>query len=145
MGGIIRGSPSWNLREWVPGQKEMVIQFPEIYHKKKTWWRKTDGFLQFKPNKETTLTLVLTNKREGLIECRLSWPMETVYIKVLTTFVKKRNRSDIKKDTHVTVSNCVPCQLLKAKHTRTHRHFRTKVFILPEQAVDVTSTKSPKA
>ena len=37
----------------------------------------------------------------------------------------------MKKDTRKIVTSCAPCQLLKAKRARAHRHFRAKVFCTP--------------
>jgi len=131
LGGIIRGSPRWNLKEWVPDQEKMVTQFPKIYPKRKIWKRKTDGFLLFKPDEETTLALVPTDKREELTVRQHHDLCHAGYNKVYRALVKHWHWPTMKKDIRSIVTNCAPCQLLKAKRMRAHRHFRAKVFCTP--------------
>ena len=65
--GIIKDSPKWNLKKWIPGQEKMIQNHPEVYPKEKIWQRTTDGFLIYKPNEETTLAIVPPDYREELI------------------------------------------------------------------------------
>ena len=69
--------------------------------------------------------------REGLIVRQHHDLCHAGYKKVQSALVKHWHWPDMKKDIRTTVDNCAPCQLLKAKRMRAHRHFRAKVFCTP--------------
>ena len=51
--------------------------------------------------------------------------------KVYSALKRHWHWPDMKRDIRKIVGNCAPCQLLKAKRARAHRHFRAKVFCTP--------------
>jgi len=65
--GIVRGHPNWNLKDWVPEQRKMVDKNRKIYSPDKIHYRKSDGFILYKPKMEVTLALVPEKYRTELI------------------------------------------------------------------------------
>ena len=45
MRGIVKASPDWDLKDWIPQQEAAVKKFPSTYSPDKIWRRPKDGFL----------------------------------------------------------------------------------------------------
>ena len=56
--GIVKATPNWDLRQWVPLQEEMVNKYPKIYTTDKIFRRASDKLVLFKPDPDKTLALV---------------------------------------------------------------------------------------
>ena len=129
--GIIKGSPEWDLRQWVPLQQRMIRNNPEIYPQEKITTRESDGFKLYVPDLERTLALVPEEYVKELVEWQHKQLCHGGHGKVYSALRRHWHWPDMKGDIRKIVGNCAPCQLLKAKRARAHRHFRAKVFCTP--------------
>ena len=66
--GIIRITPEWDFKEWVPLQQGMIRENPEIYTAEKISTRESDGFKLYSPDRENTLALVPQKYVKELVE-----------------------------------------------------------------------------
>ena len=129
--GIIKGSPEWDLKEWVPLQQRMIREYPDIYSREKISTRESDGFKLYTPDLEKTLALVPQEYVPELVEWQHKQLCHGGPGKVYSALRKHWHWPDMKKEIRKIVTACAPCQLLKAKRARAHRHFRSKVFCTP--------------
>ena len=66
--GIVRMSPEWDLKEWLPLQKELVRTNKDLYPADKVFKRESDGLLLFKPDPDTTRVIVPDPYVKELVE-----------------------------------------------------------------------------
>ena len=129
--GIVRGTPEWDLKKWVPLQEAMIRKFPKIYSKEKISTRQSDGFKLYLPDSHQVLALVPKPYVRELVEWQHRLLCHVGPNKVYNAVKKHWHWPEMKKDVRSIVTMCAPCQLLKAKRARAHRHFRAKVFCTP--------------
>ena len=129
--GIIRGSPEWDLTEWVPLQMEMIRENPEVYPNDQISTRQSDGFKLFTPNLEKTLAIVPQPYIKELVDWQHQQLCHGGQAKVHSALKKHCHWPNMKTDVRRIVSRCAPYQLLKVRRARAHRHFRAKVFCTP--------------
>jgi hypothetical protein len=129
--GIVRPPPQWNFSEWSKEQEKMVENSPDEYPKNRLHRRESDGFVTFDLTKDTRVALVPKQYRSKLINWQHQQLCHAGDIKVYNALKKHWYWTTIRKQTREVVRNCAPCQLLKAKRARAHRHFRAKVFCTP--------------
>ena len=129
--GIVRGSPEWDFKEWVPLQESMIQENPKMYPKEKISTRQSDGFKLYIPDTDKTLALVPQKYVRELVEWQHRKLCHGYYSKVYQALKRHWHWPEMKKDVRNIVTACAPCQLLKAKRARAHRHFRAKVFCTP--------------
>ena len=129
--GIVRGTPDWDFKKWVPLQAKMITSNPKIYTKDKISTRQSDGFKLYTPNKDNTFAIVPKVYRKELVEWQHQQLCHGGHAKVYNALNKHWHWPDMKKTVRLIVTACAACQLLKAKRARAHRHFRAKVFCTP--------------
>ena len=129
--GIVGNPPDWDLRTWVPLQERMIRENPEIYTNDKISTRESDGFKLFSLDPERTLALVPQEHIKELVDWQHKQLCHAGHNKVYRTLKRAWHWPDMKRTVRKIVSQCAPCQLLKAKRARAHRHFRAKVFCTP--------------
>ncbi len=129
--GIVRGTPEWDLKEWVPLQEDMIRKNPKTYPPEKISTRQSDGFKLYIPNSDDTLALVPQTHVKELVEWQHRQLCHGGQARVYNAIKNHWHWPEMKKDIRAIVTNCAACQLLKAKRARAHRHFRAKVFCTP--------------
>lgn len=129
--GIIKISPEWDLKEWVPLQERMIRENPLLYSENKIYTRQSDGFKLYTPDSEKSLALVPQQHVKALVEWQHKQLCHGGHAKVYSALKKHWHWPHMKSAVRSIVSSCAPCQLLKAKRARAHRHFRAKVFCTP--------------
>ena len=56
--GVVRETPQWDFKTWVPLQENMIKENPKIYPNAKISTRESDGFKLYTPDSENALALV---------------------------------------------------------------------------------------
>ena len=129
--GIIKATPDWDLKLWVPLQVEMIKKYPKVYTDDKIFRRTSDNLALFKPDPEKTLALVPEKYVHELVTWQHHRLCHGGSAKVYHALVHHWHWTTMKQDVRKIVENCAACQLLKAKRVRAHHHFRAKVFCTP--------------
>ena len=129
--GIVKEPPEWNFTEWVPLQEEMIRRYPTLYPNEKISSRASDGFKSYTPDREKSLVLVPPKHVKELVEWQHKQLCHGGHAKVHSALKKHWHWPNMKSAIRKIVTRCAPCQLLKAKRARAHRHFRAKVFCTP--------------
>ena len=129
--GIVQPSPQWDLTQWAPLQQQLAQQQPTLYPNSKILRRASDGLLLFTPTPTQTLTIVPEKHVKELVLWQHRKLCHAGQAKVYAALKKHWHWPDMKKDIRAIVTDCAPCQLLKAKRARAHTHFRSKVFCTP--------------
>ena len=129
--GIIKATPDWDLRRWIPLQEKMIKKHPDVYTSKKIFRRPSDNLALFKPSPDKTLALVPKEHTKELVMWQHHRLCHGGAAKVYHALAAHWHWVGMKQDVRKIVENCAPCQLLKAKRNRAHHHFRAKVFCTP--------------
>ena len=129
--GIVRGAPKWDFRKWVPLQEEIIRKNPKIYPADKITSRQSDGFKLYIHGQDCTLGIVPGKYVKELVDWQHQKLCHGGHNKVYNAIKRHWHWPEMKKDIRRIVTACAPCQLLKAKRARAHRHFRAKVFCTP--------------
>ena len=129
--GIVRETAEWDIKSWVPLQKDMIAKNPKIYPEGKISTRESDGFKLYHPDSSQTLAVVPEPYVRELVEWQHRQLCHGGHNKVYRAVKPHWHWPEMKRDIRRIVTACAACQLLKAKRARAHRHFRAKVFCTP--------------
>ena len=129
--GIVRDTPDWDLRDWTPGQIQLISDNPQLYPPDKICTRSSDGFKLFKPDADSIMAIVPPDYVKELVLWQHQRLCHAGAAKVYSMLKKHWHWPTMQTDIRKIVDDCAPCQLLKAKRIRAHHHFRAKVFCTP--------------